>query len=122
MLVDYHLHVVVVQGYREILALPGRLVYVLKVSESARVLCVEADPCLEGKNLRYLDCRRVQTLDEPILGEFQSLEVDSDGIVEGGDRSGLPKLELVLRSGPLGVQSLRVLLQIQLKDQTRQAL
>ena len=101
MLVDYHLHVVVVQGYREILALPGGLVYVLKISESPRVLCVEADPRLEGKNLGYLDGRGVQTLDEPIFGEFQPLQVDSDGIVEGGDICGLPKLELVLRPGPL---------------------
>ena len=122
MLVDYHLHVVVVQGYREILALPGCLVYVLKVSESPRVLYVEADPRLEGKNLGYLDGRGVQTLDEPIFGEFQPLQVDSDGIVECGDRSGLSKLELVLRPGPLRVQSLRVLFQIQLKDETRERL
>ena len=122
MLVYYRLHVVVVQGDRKVLALSGGLVYVLKVTESPRVFCVEADPRLEGKNLRYLDGRGVQTLDEPFLSEFQPLQVDFDGIVECGDRSGLPKLELVLRPGPLGIQSLRVLLQIQLKDETRERL
>jgi hypothetical protein len=118
MLVDYHLHVVVVQGYRKVLALPASLVYVLKVAKSPRVLSVKADPRLEGKNLGDLDCRCVQTLDESVFGKFQPLEVHSDRIVEGGDSCGGTKLELVLGGRPLRVQGLCVLLQIQLKDQT----
>ena len=122
MLVDYHLHVVVVQGYREVLTLPTGLVDVLEVAESPRVLCVKADPRLEGENLGYLDGRRVQTLYEAIFAEFQSLEVHSDGIVEGGNCRGSTELELVLGGRPLGAHGLRILFEIQLKDQTREGL
>ena len=122
MLVDYHLHVVVVQGNRKVLALPASLVNVLKVAKSPRVLSIKANPRLEGKNLGDLNGRRVQTLDESVFGEFQPLEVNSDGIVKGRDSCGGTKLELVLSGRPLRVQGLCVLLQIQLKDQTREAL
>jgi hypothetical protein len=108
-LVNYHLHVVVVQGNRKVLTLPASLVNILKVAKSPRVLSVKADPRLEGKNLGYIDGRRVQTLDESVFGKFQPLEVYSDGIVKGGDSCGGTKLELILGGRPLRVQGLCVL-------------
>lgn len=70
MLVYYNLHIVVVQSYRKVLTLPGSLVNVLQIAKSPRFLSIEANPRLKGKYLRYLDGRRIQTLNESIFGEL----------------------------------------------------